>query len=501
MRAIMVMFDSLNRHMLPPYGCTWTHAPNFARLAERTVTFDNSYVGSMPCMPARRELHTGRYNFLHRSWGPMEPYDDSMPRILRENGIHSHLVTDHWHYWEEGGTRWHTKYSTYEGARGQEGDFWKGHLAPLDIPEHLDGKPGDWGRQEYVNRYYMREEENQSQAVTFRHGLEFIETNHGEDNWFLQLEEFDPHEPFFVPKKYQDLYPSDYDGPEFDWPAYHRLRETPEQVKECIRQYAALLSMCDEYLGKVLDMMDRYDMWKDTMLIVNTDHGFLLGEHDWWGKVMMPFYNEIAHTPLFIWDPRCGKKGERRSALVQTIDLAPTLLEYFGLDIPRDMMGHVLRKTIEDDTKVRDFALFGMHGCHVNVTDGHYVYMRATEGGIERNNDNLFNYTLMPAYMKESFSVEELREASLAPAFSFTKGAPLLKVRGTEKIPTMGFPAKTLYDGGHMLFDVEKDPGQQHPIRDDAAAEERMIRAMVALMKENDCPPEQYRRLGLEKYL
>jgi arylsulfatase A-like enzyme len=52
MRAIMVMFDSLNRRMLPPYGCDWTHAPNFARLAERTVTFDNCYVGSMPCMPA-----------------------------------------------------------------------------------------------------------------------------------------------------------------------------------------------------------------------------------------------------------------------------------------------------------------------------------------------------------------------------------------------------------------------------------------------------------------
>ena len=82
-RAIMVMFDSLNRRMLPPYGCDWTHAPNFARLAQRTVTFDNCYVGSMPCMPARRELHTGRYNFLHRSWGPMEPFDDSMPEILR----------------------------------------------------------------------------------------------------------------------------------------------------------------------------------------------------------------------------------------------------------------------------------------------------------------------------------------------------------------------------------------------------------------------------------
>ena len=68
MKVIMVMFDTLNRRHLPPYGCDWTHAPNFARLAERTVLFENAYVSSMPCMPARRELHTGRYNFLPVSY-------------------------------------------------------------------------------------------------------------------------------------------------------------------------------------------------------------------------------------------------------------------------------------------------------------------------------------------------------------------------------------------------------------------------------------------------
>ena len=67
------------------------------------------------------------------------------------------------------------------------------------------------------------------------------------------------------------------------------------------------------------------------MLIVNTDHGFLLGEHGWWGKTSMPIYNEIAHTPLFIYDPRrASLAGEKRNSIVQTIDLAPTLLEYFG---------------------------------------------------------------------------------------------------------------------------------------------------------------------------
>ncbi|MDO4547014.1 MAG: sulfatase-like hydrolase/transferase, partial [Clostridia bacterium] len=89
MKAIMLMFDSLNRHMLSAYGCDKYQTPNFKRLAEKTVTFDRFYVGSMPCMPARRELHTGRWNFLHRSWGPIEPWDDSMPEILKENGIYS----------------------------------------------------------------------------------------------------------------------------------------------------------------------------------------------------------------------------------------------------------------------------------------------------------------------------------------------------------------------------------------------------------------------------
>ena len=102
MKAVMVMYDSLNRHMLPNYGCDWTLAPNFMRLGERAVTFDNHYVGSMPCMPARRELHTGRHNFLHRSWGPHEPFDDSTFTILKENGVYTHLVSDHYHYWEDG---------------------------------------------------------------------------------------------------------------------------------------------------------------------------------------------------------------------------------------------------------------------------------------------------------------------------------------------------------------------------------------------------------------
>ncbi len=93
MKAVVVMYDSLNRRHLPPYGCDWTHAPNFRRLSERAVTFDNSYVCSMPCMPARRDYLTGRPNFLHRSWGPLEPFDDSFPALLRQAGVRDRKST------------------------------------------------------------------------------------------------------------------------------------------------------------------------------------------------------------------------------------------------------------------------------------------------------------------------------------------------------------------------------------------------------------------------
>ena len=103
MRAVLVLFDSLNRRLLPPYGADWVHAPNFTRLAAHSVRFENCYGGSMPCMPARREMHTGRHNFLHRSWGPLEPFDDSVPEMLSTAGIYTHLATDHPHYWADGG--------------------------------------------------------------------------------------------------------------------------------------------------------------------------------------------------------------------------------------------------------------------------------------------------------------------------------------------------------------------------------------------------------------
>ncbi|QUI25758.1 sulfatase [Vallitalea pronyensis] len=498
MKAIMVMFDSLNRRMLPNYGCEWIQAPNFKRLGEKTVTFDTCYVGSLPCMPARRELQTGRYNFLHRSWGPMEPFDDAMPEILKNNGIYTHITSDHQHYWEDGGCTYHTRYSSWEISRGQEGDPWKGYVGKVEFPE-TPFKVTEYMQKHYgfhilkhdiVNRQYLKEEQDFPQAVTFKNGLNFMEENKNEDNWFLQIETFDPHEPFFAPEEYYNLYPdNDYGEEEFDWPPYGPVMESDAVVQHGIKRYAALLSMCDKYLGKVLDMMDKYNMWEDTMLIVNTDHGYMLGEHGWWSKSIMPTYNEVAHIPLFIWDPRSGRKNVHTDALAQTIDIAPTLLEYFNVDIPTTMMGKPLAPVLQEDKPVRKTALFGYHGSHINITDGQHVYLLAPA---KKDNKPLNEYTLMPTHMRSMFKPAELQETEIHDGFDFTKGCKLMKI----PVSAAGFNDPTQY--GTMLFDVTKDPAQLNVYEDDDV-EVEMINGIRAQMIANDAPIEQYERMGLFK--
>ncbi len=486
MRAIMVMFDSLNRRLLAPYGCDWVQTPNFTRLAAHAATFDASYVGSMPCMPARREIHTGRYNFLHRGWGPIEPFDDSMPEQLTAHGVTTHLISDHYHYWEEGGCNYHTRYGSWENVRGQEGDPWKCYLPDFAYPDSVPSRRGaSWIRQDWVNRRYNAASEDFPQARTFTLGEEFLRNNADADNWFLTLETFDPHEPYAVPQEFFDLYPHAYDGPHFDWPDYCRVTESPEAVQHVRCVNAALHTMCDHHLGRVLDLMDSLHLWDDTLLIVNTDHGFLLGEHGWWAKCAQPFYNEVAHTPLFVWDPRCRVAGAHRQSLVQTIDLAPTLLDYFGAPIPPDVQGRPLAATTATDAPIREAGLFGIHGGHVNVTDGRYVYMRAP---VLPENTPLNEYTLMPTHMHHTFDVSELQDIQLAAPFAFTKGCR------TMQIPSHGW--LNPHEFGTLLFDLENDPAQEHPLQD-AALEATMTDHLVHLMRDNDAPAEQYERLGI----
>ena len=492
MKAVMLMFDSLRKDLLSAYGNEETITPNFQRLKEKTVAFEHFYVGSMPCMPARRELHTGRYNFLHRSWGPLESWENSAVEIMKKNGIYTHLVTDHKHYWRDGGATYHPRYSSYEFIRGQEGDNWKGVVDKPHVDLKLNESPlskkfkSKSRDQDFVNRRYMTDESMHPLCRTVQAGLEFIDTNHQSDQWYLQIECFDPHEPFFVPEKYLKMYGLEegFHG----WPSYYYNNQDGRTNELLKGYYKALVSMCDAYVGKVLDAFDRYDLWKDTMLIVNTDHGFLLGEHDWWGKNIMPIYNEIANIPFFIYDPRSKIQNEQRQSIAQNIDVPATLLDYFGLDKPQEMMGQSLKGIIEKDEPNRLYAMYGYFGSNINITDGHYTYMHAP---ITDEKDHIFEYTIMPTHINSLFSTQELQGMTLVKPFPFTKGVPLLK------IPAQGFGGSNYHRFKNRLYHIDVDPKQTRKI-EDKEIQCCLIQAIKKMMKENDAPDELYSFYGFD---
>ena len=497
MKTVFVLLDSLNRNAMESYGSTEVHTPNFARFSQRAVTFDNHYVGSLPCIPARRDLHTGRINFLHRSWGPLEPFDDSFPELLKQSGTYSHIATDHHHYFADGGATYHQRYSSWDLVRGQAIDRWKAHVNPDLGALKQDFHSLQHHRDNYmINRSYIADEAEYCGPQVFGLAQEFLKQNYKDDNWLLQLECFDPHEPFHAPPRFREMYPTDYDGPILDWPVYKRVTETPEEIAEIRANYAALTTMCDEYFGKLLDFFDENDMWKDTCLVLTTDHGFLLGEHDWWSKNRMPVYDEIAHIPLIIYHPEFSNQGgTRRKALTQSIDIMPTLLDLHDKEIPKDVLGKSLLPVLEHDRDIRAAVIFGYFGAACNITDGRYVYYRYPE---KLTADSLYEYTLMPTRMTSRFSIKELTDATLANPFNFSKGVPLLKLkpRTNDVGDTIEVQGMNFEDTETRLYDLWADPRQTSPI-DDPKVEARLVATMTDLMHEADAPAELFDRFNL----
>jgi hypothetical protein len=306
----------------------------------------------------------------------------------------------------------------------------------------------------------------------------------------LQIEVFDPHEPFFAPEKYYKMYDHIYNGDFFDWPKYKRCDESEEDINHIRMEYSALLTMCDDNLGRVLDTMDELDLWNDTMLIVSSDHGYSLGENGWWAKIFGGWYNATAHIPFFVWDPRTKKNNLRNKCLVQWIDIAPTILEYFDLPIPKDMQGKPMRNVINRNEFIHNYITFGVFGGHVNITDGRHVYMRAPSNP---ENVPLYEYTLMPTHLMTPFSVEELRLAEFVKPFKFTKGCRILQIPGVvQNMCTSEYWSQWKTE----LYDIENDYEQVNQIND-PDVENRMLKALETIMVENDAPIEQYIRLGM----
>ncbi len=488
MKTIFILMDSLNRNYLGAYGNKWVHTPNIDRLVQRSKVFDNHYCASMPCMPARRDIMTGRMNFMETPWGSMEPFDDPLPIELKQKKkVYSHLITDHYHYWEQSAHGYHTVFDTWEFIRGQEGDHIHPRVKDPEVPKFV----GKNRRQDWINRSMMdlERDEDYPTPQCFIRAIDFLEKNQDQDNWHLHLEVFDPHEPFVSPSKYREMYQDKWNAAyHFDWPPYRKVEEGPEAIEHIQKSYAATLTMADVWLGKFLDKMDQYDLWKDTRVILTTDHGHLLGEHGYWAKNYMFVYEQLAHIPLIVCSPETAKSPGRITSLTSAIDLMPTIMDFYGAEIPPHVLGHSFAPLLESGAtgvlhQIRNSVLYGYWGADINYCDGRHTYTRqAREGSV------VYDHTAMPVrYFRGAR--EEFKNAECGRFLKDTYNMPVFR---TTRKPWKHDQAPDF----DLVYDILQDPNQESPLHD-ADLVKTLAFSMKTAMEENHAPENEFVRVGL----
>lgn len=482
MKTILILLDSLNRHALKVYNeQSIVKTPNIDAFARESVCFDNHYIGSTPCMPARRDIFTGRTHFLERGWGPIEPFDLTLPDVLRERGVFSHLATDHYHYFELGGEGYAQMFDTWDFIRGQESDPWVSRVQKAPEVEHY----GRWRAQYEANRSQFTSEERYPTPMTFRRACGWLEENKGADDFFLAIDCFSPHEPFDCPRRYLEMYQDTYTGKRYEWPEYAPVAEPPEALEHLRKRYAGTVSMVDTWFGVFMDTLKSLSLLEDTLILLTTDHGHLLGEHGFLAKNYMHQYDELAKIPLLMRFPRGAHAGQRVTALTQNIDLMPTILDSRSLPVSSEVQGKSLLPLVEGGKdRLRDAVLWGFFGMAVNICDGRHSYLRAPKPG----NAPLFEYAAMPTTLKSYLGTRRPEDIELGRFLPYTN-YPVYRIRAEKG-------GATRFVSDSLLFDTQRDPSQQKPLRDEAV-EAEMVEKLKAEMDRAGCPAEQYERLGL----
>lgn len=485
MNVITILLDTLRRDHLGCYGNDWIRTPNLDRFAQQSVVFDNAYIASYPCMPARRDIWTGRYEFPWRGWGPLETSDVTFPGLMRAADRTTQLITDHYHLWERGSGNYHFDFAGVEFIRGQESDNWQTdpsvEVSYPAAPHKLAGHARKGAFERYTRNTSMRRHERDyffPQVV--ERTMDWLDRNHSLTDFCLFLDEFDPHEPFDPPEHYWQMYNPGYQGEQIIWPSYGRTDYmTPEELRQVRALYAGKVTMVDAWFGQLIDHIERLGLLDTTMIVVTTDHGHMLGEHGIIGKPAANtcdsnLYQELAHVPLLISMP--GAKRGRRSELVQPVDLFATMLDASGIGVPPEAHGHSLLPMLRDQSIAsawpRQYAWWGRFGEAVSITDGEWVLFKWPDS---EANEPLYWHSPAPPLYAKFYS-----EIGSDEGGRYRVGV----ARGDQRT---------------ALYNLREDYAQQH----DRAAEQpdqvrRLCRELVEQFRAVGAPEEQLLRLGLQ---
>lgn len=498
--AVVVLLDSLNRHMLGAYGGREFETPHLDRFAARALRFDRHTTGSLPCMPARHDILCGTLDFLWKPWGSIELWEDPITYPLRRAGVTTMLVSDHPHLFESGGENYHTDFVAWDYLRGHESDPWKTRPDPSWVGTPSLPAASGRGRDAYhFSRTWFREECDFPGPRTMQAAADWLAGNAGHhDRFLLFVDEFDPHEPFDTPAPWANRYDPGWEGELLIWPPYaigavEGGTISERQAAHIRANYGSKLSMIDHWLGRLMDVLESEGLFEDTLIVVCTDHGHYLGEHDLFGKPRVPQLEPLGHTPLLISWP--GRPAGVSEALTTNVDLYATLADIFDVTPGHRTHGRSLAPLLRGEVdSVREWALGGIFGQWVQVNDGRRKYARAPVGDGFPLSMWSNRWSTMPIA-----AVPQLRlpRPDRRAYLDFMPGSDVPVIRQPFEVgDRLPYWAAQPPIGEHHCYAYVDDP-EEIDNRLGGSDEKDLTELLRVALGEVDAPAEQLARLGL----
>lgn len=357
MNVIVILTDSFRADHCSAYDgvggiktCRYAgkrvETPNFDKLAKEGTLFAHAYSGSLPTIPNRTDLWTGRYAFPFRGWQQFEHGDYLLAEILWDKGYASALITDTYHM-HKPIYNCGRGFDTTIFVRGQEYDPWiVDRSIPVDLSKwhRLRGDESDelWRPrfEQYLrNRSTFKSEEDWFVARVVKEATRWLERQVKEgrrDRLFLWVDCFDPHEPWDPPEPFRSMYKEPgYQGPDLIDPVPGPVEGylTEEELTRVRSLYAGEVSFVDKWVGVLIEAIKDLGLYDNSLIIWTTDHGEPFGEHGIVRKARPWNYEELVRIPLVIRHPEHGH-GRVVEGIVQPVDLTATILDVLGIPTP-----------------------------------------------------------------------------------------------------------------------------------------------------------------------
>ncbi|MBI1247829.1 sulfatase-like hydrolase/transferase [bacterium] len=412
--VLFIISDDLGSQALGCYGNKQCHSPNIDKLASEGMKFERTYTQYPVCGPSRASLMSGMYaqaigvtsNGAADNFTKNLGERPSMAQLFKDNGYYTARVSKIYHMRVPGDitagvngpdhvASWTERFNCQAPEQWSEGKH--AHLSSEKLkpdPQRKIHYALGYGGAFYVVQV-PGEGAEQADIKASTKAIEILqERAKDKQPFFLAVGLVRPHVPLVAPESFFKPYPAEkmelpkqVDGDWDDIPKAGISKNsrgsglnTKLKKQQVLEAYYAAVSFMDAQVGKLTGALDRLGLADDTIVVFTADHGYHLGEHEFWQK--MSLHQESTRIPLIIRVP--GKKAGTTTTLAQQIDIYPTLAELCGLKVPPHVQGKSLVPLWDHPNRAIHEEVYTLRGKadHLLNTD-HWAFIRYGSGGIE----------------------------------------------------------------------------------------------------------------------